>query len=161
LPARRRDKCGPPLCLADHRAVIRPRRRVGQRPLGVTYAARAGADRGVVSITAKKLKRRSRMKLKKHVVVLHPLDRRLRKCVENAALAGACVDAVPDRFSRLLILGEAVPVRADFTLGQFRRALHQNLVFAGAAVPDGHVAVKFAVDERVVQPLLIPADPKI
>ena len=111
-----------------------------------------------VTIGSDELESRAVDQFDKHVIVLHALDHRRGKCFKDAPLARVAVDAVPDRLARLLLLGETMPIRARVLPCQFAHGVEDNLILACAAMPDGHQPVMRAIDQGMMECLLVPSN---
>ncbi|MGB1215029.1 MAG: hypothetical protein ACPG4X_16805 [Pikeienuella sp.] len=101
------------------------------------------------------------MQFDEHVIVLHSHNFRRVEVIQNAALSGLGVNAVPYGLAGLLVLRKAMPVCADFPFGQRGNAVQDNLVFARAPMPNRHEAVMRAIYKRLMKVLLIPPNPEV
>jgi hypothetical protein len=54
-----------------------------------------------------------------------------------------------------------VPVGADALAGEVARGVEDDLILAGAAVPDRYRPVVGVADQRLVERLLVPAYPEL
>jgi hypothetical protein len=99
--------------------------------------------------------------LDEHLLLAGGLSDLEREYLVDAALAGVGVYGGPEHLAGVGVFGEAVPVRPYALAAVVTEAVEDDLVFAGAAMPDSNSAVVVVPYEGLVKGPLIAADPEL